>query len=233
MIGITNYFNDLLVVIVENQKEMKTENELVTGNLRMEDIITIDESKAMKLFRNRFKRYKVLVEELGDEAAFEKMMEKYPQQQQALMGTFIEDNTLAQGFKKADPLLELMGFAMEIVDISQNEIDAALEIQRVCPVLAIAKEYGFDNPCRVFCEMEQEATRRAFPGMKAAILSKQAEGSCVCVFKYERPAKKVMASSTDKQSFFYKLKNHISKVAALVTSLIKIGFKMLAMRFIN
>ncbi|MFN6567759.1 hypothetical protein [Dendronalium sp. ChiSLP03b] len=212
---------------------MKTETELVTGNLRMEDIINIDESKAMKLFRNRFKRYRNLVEELGDEAAFEKMMEKYPEQQKALMGTFIENNTLAQGFKKAAPLLGLMGFVMEIVDVSQNEIDAALEIQRVCPVLAIAKEYGFDNPCRVFCEMEQEATRRAFPGMKAAILSKQAEGSCVCVFKYERPTKKVIASSTHMQSFYSKLINRMIELFGLVPSLIKIGIKMLRMRFRN
>lgn len=216
-----------------DKKEMKTETELVTGNLRMEDIINIDESKAMKLFRNRFKRYRNLVEELGDEAAFEKMMEKYPEQQKALMGTFIENNTLAQGFKKAAPLLGLMGFVMEIVDVSQNEIDAALEIQRVCPVLAIAKEYGFDNPCRVFCEMEQEATRRAFPGMKAAILSKQAEGSCVCVFKYERPTKKVIASSTHMQSFYSKLINRMIELFGLVPSLIKIGIKMLRMRFRN
>lgn len=207
---------------------MKTETELVTGNLRMEDIINIDESKAMKLFRNRFKRYKNLVEELGDEAAFEKMMEKYPEQQQALMGTFINNDTLAQGFKKAAPLLGLMGFVMEIVDISQNEIDAALEIQRVCPVLAIAKEYGFDNPCRVFCEMEQEATRRAFPGIKAAILSKQAEGSCVCVFKYERPTNKAIASSTQRQSYF----NRIIEIFGLIPSLIKIGIKVLKMKFL-
>lgn len=207
---------------------MKTETELVTGNLRMEDIINLDESKAMKLFRNRFKRYKNLVEELGDEAAFEKMMEKYPEQQQALMGTFINNDTLAQGFKKAAPLLGLMGFVMEIVDISQNEIDAALEIQRVCPVLAIAKEYGFDNPCRVFCEMEQEATRRAFPGIKAAILSKQAEGSCVCVFKYERPTNKAIASSTQRQSYF----NRIIEIFGLIPSLIKIGIKVLKMKFL-
>ncbi|MBD6617678.1 hypothetical protein FNW02_18045 [Komarekiella sp. 'clone 1'] len=206
------------------------EKDLVTGNLRMEDIINIDESKAMKLFRNRFIRYKKLVEEIGDEAAFEKMMEKYPQQQQALMGTFIDNNTLAQGFKKAAPLLGLMGFVMEIVDISQNGTDAALEIQRVCPVLSIAKEYGFAQPCHVFCEMEQEATKRAFPGIKAAILSKQAEGDCVCVFKYERPTKKVIASTTSMQSVFTQLFNRIINLVGLVPSLINIGVKMLKMR---
>ncbi|MBW4688967.1 MAG: L-2-amino-thiazoline-4-carboxylic acid hydrolase [Komarekiella atlantica HA4396-MV6] len=206
------------------------ENDLVTGNLRMEDIINIDESKAIKLFRNRFIRYKKLVEEIGDKAAFEKMMEKYPQQQKALMGTFIDNNTLAQGFKKAAPLLGLMGFVMEIVDISQNGTDAALEIQRVCPVLSIAKEYGFAQPCRVFCEMEQEATKRAFPGIKAVILSKQAEGDCVCVFKYERPIKKTIASTTPTQSVFAQLLNRVIDLLGLVPSLISIGIKMLKMR---
>ncbi|QSJ16338.1 hypothetical protein JYQ62_32145 [Nostoc sp. UHCC 0702] len=210
---------------------MKPETELVTGNLRMEDIINLDESKAMSLFRNRFKRYKKLVEEMGDTAAFEKMMEKYPEQQKALMGTFIENNSLAQGFKKAAPLLGLMGFVMEIVDISQNETDAALEIQRICPVLSIAKEYGFDNPCRVFCEMEQEATRRAFPGMKAAILSKQAEGNCVCVFKYERPANKMIPSITHRQSFYTQSINRIIELVKLIPSLIQIGIKVVKMRF--
>lgn len=210
---------------------MKNKTELVTGNLRMDDIINLDESKAMNLFKNRFKRYKKLVEEMGDEAAFEKMMEKYPEQQKALMGTFIEDNTLAQGFKNAAPLLGLMGFVMEIVDVSQNGTDAALEIQRICPVLSVAKEYGFDNPCRVFCEMEQEATRRAFPGMKATILSKQAEGNCVCVFKYERPAIKAIPSNTYRQSFYLQFINQIIKLVKLFPSLIQIGIKFLKMRF--
>jgi len=207
---------------------MSIEKNLVTGNLRMEDIINLDESKAMSLFRNRFKRYKKLVEEIGDEAAFEKMMEKYPKQQKALMGTFIDNNVLAIGFKKASPLLGLMGFVMEIVDVSQNGTDAALEIQRVCPVLSISKEYGFDNPCRVFCEMEQEATRRAFPNMKASILSKQAEGSCVCVFKYERPTNKVIGTTKSQN-----LINHMIELFSLIPSFIEIGIKMLKMYLIK
>ncbi len=212
---------------------MKVETDLVTGNLRMEDIINIDESKAIKLFKNRFQRYKKLVEELGEEAAFEQMMEKYPQQQKALMGTFIDYNTLAQGFKKASPLLGLMGFVMEVVDISQNGTDAALEIQRICPVLSMAQEYGFNSPCRVFCEMEQEATRRAFPGMKAAILSKQSEGNCVCVFKYERPANQVVASTNQTPNVNSHLINRLVEIIRLIPSLIRIGFKMLKMRLLH
>jgi hypothetical protein len=199
------------------------------GDLRMEDILNINESKATKLFRNRFTRYKKLVQEMGDKAALEVMMEKYPQQQKALMGTFIDRETLAEGFTKAVPLLGLMGFTTEVVDISQNGIDAALEIQRVCPFLKLAKEYGFATPCEVFCEMEQEAARRAFPGLKASILSKQAEKACVCVFKYERPARQVTTTSQSTPSIFAKA----IALIKLTPTLMRVGIEMLKMRLSN
>ncbi|MBE9201491.1 hypothetical protein IQ233_20610 [Nodularia sp. LEGE 06071] len=199
----------------------------------MEDIIKLDESKAINLFRKRFQKYKNLVAEKGDAAAFEQMMEKYPEQQKALMGTFIDHNTLAKGFTQAAPLLGLMGFVMDVVDVSQNDTDAALEIQRVCPVLSIAKEYGFDSPCRVFCEMEQEATRRAFPGIKAAILSKQAEGDCVCVFKYERNTNNLLVDTTDTQNSFSQLISRVIAFIGLIPNLFKVGFRMLKIRFLN
>lgn len=200
-----------------------------TGDLRMEDILKMDKSKAMNLFRNRFIRYKKLAEEIGDEAAFEKMLENYPEQQKALMGAFIDNATIADGFRKSIPLLRPIGFITEIVDISQNGIDAALEIQRVCPALSLAKEYGFETPCRVLCDMEQEAARRAFPGMKASLLSKQAEGDCVCVFKYERPAQTVTESAKNTPSIL----SQVIDIVRLVPTLIKIGIKMLKMRLSN
>ena len=200
-----------------------------TGDLRMEDVLKMDKSKAMNLFRNRFIRYKKLAEEIGDEAAFEKMLEKYPEQQKALMGAFIDNATIADGFKKSIPLLRPIGFITEVVDISQNGIDAALEIQRVCPALSLAKEYGFETPCRVLCDMEQEAARRAFPGMKASLLSKQAEGDCVCVFKYERPAQTVTESAKNTPSIL----SQVIGLVRLVPTLIKIGIKMLKMRLSN
>lgn len=196
------------------------------GDLQMEDVLKMDKSKAMNMFRNRFIRYKKLVEEMGEAAANEKMMEKYPEQQKVLMGALINDNTIAEGFKKSIPLLQLMGFTTEIIDISENGMDAAIEIQRVCPVLDLAKEYGFDKPCHVLCEMEQEAARRAFPGMKASIMSKQAEGDCVCVFKYERPAQTAGQAIKNKRSAL----SQIIDLVMVVPSLIKIGFGMLKMR---
>lgn len=198
-----------------------------TGDLQMADILNLDESKTMNLFRNRFKRYKKLTEELGEHAAFETMMEKYPEQQKVLMGALIDDNTIAAGFKKSIPLLRLMGFVTEIVDISQDGADAALEIQRVCPAMSMAQEYGLETPCRVLCEMEQEAARRAFPGMKAEILSKQAEGDRVCLFTYERPAQAAIQSPKKASNSFSKMIDF----GKALPILFQVGMKKLKMRF--
>ncbi|MDJ0618549.1 MAG: L-2-amino-thiazoline-4-carboxylic acid hydrolase [Calothrix sp. MO_192.B10] len=200
-----------------------------TGDLQMQDILKMDESQALKLFRNRFIRYKKLVDDMGEAAAYEKMLEKYPDQQKALMGAFIDHNTLAEGFKKSIPLLRQIGFTTEIIDVSQNGADAALEIQRVCPFLPLTKEYGFENPCRIFCEMEQEAARRAFPEMKASLLSRQAEGDAVCVFKYERPAQTAIQSANNTTSFVVQ----VIDLVKLVPTLIKAGIRLLKMRLSN
>lgn len=197
-----------------------------TGDLRMEDILNLNESKTLNLFRNRFKRYKALSDEMGEDAAFETLMEKYPEQQKVLMGALIDDNTIAEGFKKSVPLLRLMGFITEIVDISQTGRDAALEIQRVCPALSLAKEYGFESPCRVLCEMEQEAARRAFPGMQATILSKQSEGDSVCLFTYERPVATAIAPVSTSSSLASKVKDMVH----IIPMLFKIGIKKLKIR---
>lgn len=196
------------------------------GDLRMEDVLNMDASKAMNLFRNRFIRYKKMAEEMGDAAAYEKMLEKYPEQQKALMGAFIDNATIAEGFKKSIPLLRPMGFITEIVDVSQNGTDAALEIQRVCPALSLAKEYGFESPCRILCEMEQEAARRAFPGMKATLLSRQADGDCVCVFKYERPAQSAAELEKNTPNLFVQ----VVEIVRLLPILLRAGIRMLKTR---
>jgi hypothetical protein len=137
----------------------------------------------------KFSKFKELTDQLGPEKTWEKMLEGFPEQQQHRMNPFIANATLAEGFTKAIPFFKSVGMDMEVVDISNNNVDAALEIQRYCPYLEICKEYGFETPCHVICELDVEATRRAFPEMKGEILSRQAFGSCVCIFKYERAAK--------------------------------------------
>jgi predicted ArsR family transcriptional regulator len=143
-------------------------------------------SPAAEMFRKRFALFGTLVAEMAEERAWEKMLEGYPERQRQHMGAFIEHATLAEGFTRAIPLFKRLGMDMQVVDISTPHVDAVLEVQRTCPVLSLCREYGFTSPCRVICELDVEATRRAFPGMKSEILSRQADGACVCIFKYER-----------------------------------------------
>lgn len=145
--------------------------------------------QGVEMLKKKFEQFKQLKEELGEEKAWEKIFEGYPERQRKNMGQFIENATLAEGFSKAIPFYKQIGMDMEVVDISNNDIDAVLEIQKTCPVLSVCKDYGFEKPCGLICELDVRATREAFPGMKGAILSAQANGESVCLFKYERKKK--------------------------------------------
>lgn len=148
-----------------------------------------DNPEFLAASHQKFATFKALSEEFGAEQAWEKMLEGFPEKQKERMSPFLSEPTLAKGFTSAIPFFKLVGMEMEVVDISNNGIDAVLEIQKVCPYLNICKEHGFDTPCHVICEMDVEATHRAFPEMKGEILSRQVFGSSVCIFKYERPKK--------------------------------------------
>ncbi len=134
----------------------------------------------------KFADYRRLIEERGPEMALEDTIEESVPHQKELMTPFIGSSSLAVGFRRAIPFFEKIGMEMDVVDISGNDRDGVLEIQKYCPYLEICKEYGFETPCQVVCEIDVAAIRRAFAGMKADILARQAFGDCVCVFKYER-----------------------------------------------
>jgi predicted ArsR family transcriptional regulator len=138
------------------------------------------------LFCQKFEEFKQLSAQGGEEFAWETMLEGYRERQKRQMGHYIDNASLAEGFRKAIPAFRHIGMEMEVVDISTSTIDGALEIQRTCPALKLYREYGFARPCHVICEMDVEATRRSFPGMRGEILCTQADGACVCIFKYER-----------------------------------------------
>jgi len=146
---------------------------------------------AKAMFRNKFETYKKVLDESGDQQAWDTLFKGYPERQRQNMGRFIENKTLAEGFTEAIPLYKMIGMDMHVIDISNNSMDAVIEVQKTCPVMQMAKEFGFEKPCRVICEMDVAATKEAFAdqGMKGAILCAQADGHAVCVFKYERPAK--------------------------------------------
>ena len=148
----------------------------------------------LDMFRKKFEIYRKVLDESGEKKAWDALFEGYPERQRKNMGKYIDaHNTLAEAFTEAVAIYKQIGMEMQVVDISNNNMDAVLEIQRVCPALQfnLHKDFGFEKPCRVICEMDVAATNQAFAdmNMKGSILCAQAEGSCVCMFKYERPKK--------------------------------------------
>jgi predicted ArsR family transcriptional regulator len=147
---------------------------------------TMSDNQIMQYMRQKFATYQQVTAESGPEKARETLFVGYPERQRQMMGQFILGNTLVEGFRHAIPLFAQMGMVMDVVDLSNQGQDAVLEVQRACPFLEIAKEYGVEKPCYVVCDLDVQATQQAFPGMKGAILSRIADGECVCLFKYER-----------------------------------------------
>ena len=141
-----------------------------------------------EFFRNRFETFKKLSEEMGEEKALKKMFEDYSEKIRERMGQYIDNTTLAEGLRNAIPEFEKSGWKMEIVDISNNGMDAALEIQKVCPAMDISREFGYEKPCFLVCDPDGPAIKVAFPEMKAEKLCQQADGDCICMFKFERKA---------------------------------------------
>jgi len=149
----------------------------------------MERKEVQKLIKQKFATYKKISEESGDQKAWDTCFEGYPERQKKMMGQFIDNDTLAGGFTKSIPFFKQSGMEMEVVDISNGGQDAVLEVQKVCPYLDVAKAYGFEKPCRLICEMDVAATKAVFENMKGTILSRIADGDCVCIFKYERPKK--------------------------------------------
>jgi predicted ArsR family transcriptional regulator len=139
--------------------------------------------------RRKFTRFRELSENYGEAVAWKTMLEGFPELQKERMGPMLAMPTLAEAFRAAVPVFEAIGMKMDVVDISNRGIDAVLEIQRICPWLEVCREFGFDTPCHVICELDMAATHLAFPEMKGEILTRIAHGSPVCIFKYERGMK--------------------------------------------
>ena len=143
----------------------------------------------MEMFKKKFATYKKIMDEEGEQKAWDTLMEGYPERQKQNMGRFIDNDTLTNGFTKAIPFYKQIGMDMDVHDISNKGMDAVIEVQKLCPVMDLAKEYGFDKPCKVICEMDVAATKQGFGNMKGSIIASKAEGDCVCIFKYEREMK--------------------------------------------
>jgi uncharacterized protein YbjT (DUF2867 family)/predicted ArsR family transcriptional regulator len=145
--------------------------------------------------RARFEQFAQLRDQYSKARALEMLREKLPERQKTLMGPFIADVSLSEGFRHAIPMFEQLGMDMEVVDLSNQGRDAVLEIQRICPYRELAAEFGLSSPCEVTCDLDVEAIQQAFPQIKGRILSKLAAGDCACLFKYERPVEQAAAHS--------------------------------------
>jgi len=138
------------------------------------------------LFRKRFAAFKKLSEELGEQGALERMFDGYPEKHRKRMGQYIDTTTLAEGFRNAISEFNSGGWEMEVVDLSNKGVDAVLEIQKVCPAEDVCKEFGYEKPCFLVCDIDGQATKEVFPEIRARSLCTQADGACVCMFMFER-----------------------------------------------
>ena len=55
--------------------------------------------------------------------------------------------------------------------------------------LIAALDIGTTKTCAVICDLDGRAIKQAFPDMPGQVLCRQADGACVCAFKYERKAR--------------------------------------------
>ena len=135
----------------------------------------------------RLERYLRLREERGADAAREELLAGYPELQRAKMGPLITGVPLIEGFRKAVPMFAAIGVAEEVVDVSSGQTDAVLEIAITCMCRDAAAALGREDAGPVLCELDFEATRRAFPELSVRAERQQAAGDQLCVFRYSRP----------------------------------------------
>ena len=144
----------------------------------------------IEIFRKKFETYRKVLDEAGEQQAWDVLFDGYPERQRKNMSSIL-NASLAEAFSAAIESYKHIGMDMDVYDISNNGKDAVIEVQKVCPAMDIAKEFGFDKPCKIICEMDMAASNIAFAdqNMQISILCRQADGDCVCIFKYERPLK--------------------------------------------
>jgi hypothetical protein len=147
-----------------------------------------DKAKAFRVVqRERLRRYLAVAETAGVDAAREALLDGYPELQRQKMGPLIGGVRLIAGFERAVPLFAAIGVRSEMVDVSTDATDAVLEINTTCMCRDAAADLGLDKPSGVLCELDFEATRRAFPELSVCALKRQVDGAHVCVFRYARP----------------------------------------------
>lgn len=136
--------------------------------------------------RDRLQQYLRLRDSLGHEAAWETCLAGYPEKQREKMGPLILAGPLVAGFERAVPRFAEIGIEEEVLDISDAETDAVLEISSTCMCRNSCGDIGLEPPVPLLCELDFEATRRAFPEISVTALRRQVAGAHVCIFRYAR-----------------------------------------------
>jgi len=115
--------------------------------------------------RKKFSKFRELSSKHGEKQACETLLERFFELQKQRMVPLLAKPTLAKEFRLAPPLsFNAIGMKMDVVDISSENEDTALEIRKILPTpYRKYRKYGFETPFHVLCEMDIEASRRAFP----------------------------------------------------------------------
>ncbi len=183
-----DFFRNLAKGLSITEADSLCNSQPCQNSVRFRGSKTMISKEAEQQLRERFEQFAELREQHGTERALEMMMNGHAEVQKKLMEPLIRGAPLAEAFYKAIPIFEQLGMKMDVVDISNKGKDAVLEIQRICPYALLAKQFGLQTPCQITCDMDVEAIQQAFPQIQGRILSKLAQGDCVCLFKYERDA---------------------------------------------
>lgn len=138
------------------------------------------------LFGERLARAASVFERLAEEEARAQILAQETERERQQMGPLITRFSLARALQEAVPIFQSLGMKMSVVDASNGDRDAVLEVQRVCPYAAKARELNIARPCALTCEIDIAAVERAFPGIAGRKLAAQADGDALCIFKYER-----------------------------------------------
>ena len=101
------------------------------GTIENNEIIFMgnDNNEFLMATHQKFSKFKELSSQLESEQAWEQMLEGFPVKQQQRMTPFIAKATLAEGFTRAIPFFRSAGMEMEVVNISNNNMGAVIEIQ--------------------------------------------------------------------------------------------------------
>jgi len=146
------------------------------------------EQRFRAMQRERLERYHRLLASGSQAEAFETLLDGYPERQRRLMSPYIEGRSLADGFGQVREVFAEMGIREEIVDVSTPGEDAAIEVLTTCMCCDAAKDLGVSESSPVLCELDFEATRRAFPGLEVTVHHRMTDGAFACVFRYSRAA---------------------------------------------